>query len=542
MEPVERHKLEPVEGKRNVIVGIDLGTCTSLLSYVDANADFKVVHHSPESIVTPSVVHFPKQFQADVGLDAKRMAAIEPDNCAQFMKLSMGDVRRARRFHTSKYTPEMLSALVLRRLVEQAIDELGGEDEVAIRDVVVTVPSSWDDLRRDATRLAARMAGLRPISILSEPVAVALEVALTELQGGKTVLVYDFGGGTFDVTIFRHENRTIRVLANLGLPTLGGKNLDERLMDYVLGLFRDEFGSEAGDPIARSEAKWQLLDRCEAVKVALSRKAPAQTITVTSGDKTGKYSISREDLDVVLEPDIDRTMQFVSAALLRAGLKPRKIDLVLPVGGSSQIPTVTRRLADLFGEDKLGGRVVNPQETVARGACRNAADIWVEAVRAGTVPESAVPAAMASKLGDTTVLREETALPLSMITLNGDGEQRVSVLVPQGSQWPAVGGLNCVTATDHQSTVVCKLRFGEETDAEATTRLATVSFSLEPGTPAGCPLRIEIWYDGPNRLWAAMWDGRSNTVQKQEVTWPGPTDKQVQGWTETLRETTVVID
>ncbi|MGE0430772.1 MAG: Hsp70 family protein [Planctomycetota bacterium] len=531
---------------RQLICGIDLGTCTSLLAYVDPeNGDIKVVHHDQSSIVTPSVVYFPQQFVAEVGVDARRMTVIEPEHCAQFFKLSMGDTRRARPFHGTKYTPEMLSALVLRRLVEQTVQDLGGEEEVEIRDVVITVPSSWDDARRQSTRMAAEMAGVNPISIVSEPVAVSFEVAMDELREGKTVFVYDFGGGTFDVTIFKLEGSTVRLLANMGLPTLGGKDLDEKLLDHVRQLFHDEFADKnPPDPTEKPEERWRLLYRCENVKIALCRKAPPQVIEVSSAGCVAKFRISLEDLEFIIRPEVEQTRQFVLSALLEAGMKPTDIDHVLLVGGSSQIPMVRRMLAEVFGEERILGRAVNPQEAVARGACRNALDIWCEAIRREKIPAAALPASRMDLLSESSVLREQTSQALSLITLDSDDKTTrfVDVVVPQGSFWPATGSLNAATAHDWQANVVCQIRFGNNPDPEGTTELSTVAFPLRPGTPAGTPLRVGFWYDGPDRLFVALWDGRSCETQIKQAPWPGPTPRQIAQWHEIVAETELQLD
>jgi molecular chaperone DnaK len=537
-------RIKSRSGKRHVIAGIDLGTCTSLLSYIDEHGDTKVIQHSQESIVTPSAVYFPEAFRAEVGLDAKRMAVFEPLNCAQLFKLNMGDSRRARPFHGAKFTPEMLSALVLRKLVEQAVDEMGGPEEVAIRDAVITVPSSWDDVRRDATRFAAKLAGLNPLAILSEPVAVTLEVSLKQLRDGKTVFVYDFGGGTFDVTIFRLEGRTVRLLANMGLPTLGGNNLDRKLFDFIRVQFRDEFADESPpDPNDRPAGRWELLSRCEQVKVALCRGAPQQTITVSSGGCTGKYSVTLDDLERIIQSEIETTRNFVLGALLEAKLEPKDIDLVLSVGGSSQIPAVQRMLAEIFGKDRLLGRSVNPQETVARGACRNAADIWCEAARRGDIPENVLPRGLLKRLGDAPILREETPQAISLVTLDPDSDdEAIEVVIPQGTTWPATGQVVAETAEDHQMNVICRLRSGSNPETEATQRLGTISFPLVPGVPKGTPLKIEFWYDGPDRLHVALWDAASGDIQTVKVPWPNPTAKQAATAQETVDEVEVVLD
>ncbi|MGE3854011.1 MAG: Hsp70 family protein, partial [Planctomycetota bacterium] len=423
-------------------------------------------------------------------------------------------------------------------------EELGGEDEIAIEDVVITVPSSWDDVRRESTRLAARLANLNPLAILSEPVAVALEVALKQLRDGKSVFVYDFGGGTFDVTIFRLDGKTVRLMGNMGLPTLGGKDLDQKLYDHVRIMFREEFAEKnPPDPDDQPGSRWELLNRCEEVKIALCKKAPPQKITVTSGGCTGRYTISLEDFERLISPEVEMTRNFVLGALLEAGLKSDDIDYVLSVGGSSQIPLVQRMLAEIFGAEKMVGKSVNPQETVARGACRNAADIWCEAVRRGELPIEAIPKGLMDKLGAAPVLREETPQALSMIVLDTDGEtQMVDVIIPQGTPWPARGQLVAETAEDHQMNVICRLRSGSSLDPDATERLGTISFPLIPGVPKGCALKIELWYDGPDRLYIAMWDGASGQVQQLKVPWPGPTPRQTTSWEEVVNEVQLVID
>lgn len=289
-----------------------------------------------------------------VGSIAKNSAVTEAENVVEFVKRQMGNPDFIFVHGNREYSPEEISAFILKKLKQDAEQLLGQE----IRDVVITVPAYFDDLRRQATLNAGRIAGLNVLKIINEPTAAALAHGLN-LSGKQRVLVYDLGGGTFDVTIMQVDNGDIRVIATDGDHMLGGKDFDDRIMLYVNDLFQQEFGVDLFEDL---EVQQDLRQRAEAAKKTLSSRTSTK-ISISAFGHRKTVELTREQFNAMIADLLERTELLIESVLMSANLTWRDIDSVLLVGGSTRMPAVQDLVRRLSGKEL--DQSVNPDEAVA---------------------------------------------------------------------------------------------------------------------------------------------------------------------------------
>jgi len=342
------------------VFGIDLGTTYSCIAQVDKFGRPEVLSNMDGDQTTPSVV----QFQADdvvVGKLAKRSARIDPDNVAQLVKRHMGEADWRFDAAGREWSAAGISSLVLGALAKDA-ERATGEK---VQDVIITVPAYFGNEERKQTKLAGEMASLNVLDLINEPTAAAYSYGFgQEGAADETVLVYDLGGGTFDITIIRLEGRDIRVVATDGDHELGGANWDSELA----GLLAERFLAdrpEAPDPFDDVYAEADLMTQAEEVKQSLSQRDRAD-VMVSSGAERASVKITREDFEEATKSLLNRTIELTRRALEAASeLGAGQIDRCLLVGGSSKMPAVARRLQEEFG---FVGQLADPDLAVAKGA------------------------------------------------------------------------------------------------------------------------------------------------------------------------------
>jgi molecular chaperone DnaK (HSP70) len=342
--------------------GIDLGTTYSAIAFVDDTGRPTVVR-SPmtNEETTPSVVFFENEHNVVVGRTAKDVAKLYPDRVVSLVKREMGRERHWE-FDGATYTPESISALILKQLAQDAQAYAGRE----VKQVVITVPAYFGMLERDATRKAGEIAGLDVIGIVPEPVAAALQYEVAD-QAGRTILVYDLGGGTFDTTVIRVTTDAIEVLCTDGDQELGGSDWDERLISYLL----DEFVAQASpesDPRDDEQFMQELAIQAEDTKRQLSQ-VESRRVAIRFAGASALVEVSRETFNDRTRPLLDRTIEYTKRTLEKLEQKEpgATIDEVLLVGGATRMPAVTERLKAEFGwEPKLH----DPDLAVAKGAAR----------------------------------------------------------------------------------------------------------------------------------------------------------------------------
>lgn len=354
---------EPTEG----VFGIDLGTTYSVVGYIDDAGRAAVMRNAEGHDTTPSVVYFENVDNIIVGEIAKESAGQDPDNVVSLIKREMGNPDYKRSFHGIGHTPESISAIILGALAQAAQAETGRE----VKQVVITIPAYFGLLETAATRQAGEIAGLEVIGIVPEPVAAALQYGISGSADGRTVLVYDLGGGTFDISLISITADQIAVLHTDGDHTLGGADWDQALYDHML----DQVVAQTGDESVRDDRGLlqELLTEAERVKKALS-SAMSKTVVFRTGGASAKVTVSREQFEALTADKLDDTIRITERALSQAeqrlpGVRDRISDVLL-VGGSSKMPAVARALKAEFGWD---AQLTDPDLAVAKGAALYAA-------------------------------------------------------------------------------------------------------------------------------------------------------------------------
>ncbi len=346
---------------KKIVLGIDLGTTYSCVAYINEAGKPEVIPNSSNERTTPSVVWFQDDNHVAVGSEAKGMAAVEPTEVASFVKRYMGDDSYVFDCKKGKLRPEEVSSYILRKLVKDASERLGRE----IKDVVITCPAYFSTAQRELTKEAGKMAGLNVVQILNEPTAAAISYGM--LNGGdatKNILVYDLGGGTFDVTMIQVRKGNIEVVCTDGDHRLGGKDWDDAMTQLLIRKFQDE-SANFDDLLSIPEATQDLMLLAENMKKQLSDKASA-TGRFTYGGGTYRLTVTREEFESATEDLLGRTLQFTDSMLKAAAAKGvTRFDELLLVGGSSKMPQVKRTLTAKYG---VTPQLYDPDEAVAKGA------------------------------------------------------------------------------------------------------------------------------------------------------------------------------
>jgi molecular chaperone DnaK len=372
-------------------LGIDLGTTYSCVARLD---DFKPIalNNGEGEKTTPSIVYFESEGDVVIGKHAKNELAIHPERVVQHIKRHMGVDGYYLEFDGRAYYPPQISAMILRTLITEALYDLGLDvpQDGPLANVVITVPAYFGGAERAATKSAGELAGLNVVSIINEPTAAAVAYGLTKDAGQRTVLVYDLGGGTFDVTVVEASRDEIKAIATGGDRELGGADWDVRLKSWVLDKFREEHPDV--NPEDDTEAVGELDIKVEDAKRSLSR-SQKYTVSFTASTRRGSYEITREEYEDLTSDLVDRTLSQTEVVLDEADRKGiTGLDEVIMVGGMSRTPVLLRRLEEML-QKRYGTaptpRVTDPDEIVAKGAALFAASAVAENYTAGSTPDSA---------------------------------------------------------------------------------------------------------------------------------------------------------
>ena len=339
------------------VIGIDLGTTFCAVATIGENGQPIVLENSNKKNLTPSVLAF-KPDQIAFGDNAKELQSFGEGNIASFFKRQMGNSSFYLEFFGKRYDATALSGLLLGKLKADAEATLGQK----VSKAVITVPAYFNDLQRKATIEAGKLAGLEVLRIINEPTAAAIAYGINKSRGDQTLLVYDLGGGTFDVTLLRTIADSIKVIATDGDHQLGGKDWDDRIMQYVCDQFKAEFSN---DPTTNVDTLNNLIIQCENAKKSLSELSSAQIRIDFDHDK-GRYTITREHFDAMTIDLLERTKTRCDTVLTEAGLTWSDLDGVLLVGGSTRMPQIVSAVESMSGKKAIHG--INIDEAVAVGA------------------------------------------------------------------------------------------------------------------------------------------------------------------------------
>jgi molecular chaperone DnaK len=501
----------PPQEASSAIVGIDLGTTFSALAYIDEHGKAVIAPNSDNERITPSVILF-EQNEVIVGRIAKNSAVTAPDRVVQFVKRFMGDPTWHKKIDDTEYTAEQLSAIILRRLTQDAQAHIGKP----ITDAVVTVPAYFNDAERKATQDAGRIAGLEVIGVLNEPTAAAIAYGLDRLGAKQKVIVYDLGGGTFDVTVIDIDGPDIRVIATDGERLLGGKDWDDELINLAAERFEAEHGF---DPRNDLDALQDMRNKVEDAKIALSRK-PAARVLVQSKGKSTKVEITREEFEERTRGLLAQTETYLGVVLQKAGLDWQQIDRVLLVGGMTRMPAVSEMVKRISGKEP--DTSINPDECVAMGAAYYHAMLKVQTAKKAEEAGQPVPEAIVGQLDglpeqvigmlDGITVQNVNSHSLGIIIIMDDGKFKNHIMIPAQTPIPAEAKGPFKTALNNQTTVHIKVTEGESADPEDVHIVGECVVSGLPPRPKGAIVDVTYKYDADGRITV---EGKDRATGKQ---------------------------
>ena len=469
-------------------VGIDLGTTLSGLAYLKPDGNPEIVPNGDGERLTPSVVYFDAHEDVKLVGSAARDGG-EPSRTIYQIKRHMDDPNYFIEIDTKKWTPAEISALILAKLKRECARIIGN-----ISDVIITVPANFNELARKNTMAAADMAGLRVRRLVNEPTAAAVFYAHTQAVRGR-ILVFDMGGGTLDVTILEVDDDAIRILTSEGARHLGGSNFDELLLDLYADQYRKQINAELYND---ERQRRRVLHAAEDAKKMLSK---LQRVSDTIGNDVNgiaRIDLTREHFENVISGMLTRAIMLAEQALSSAKLRPKDIDHVVLVGGSTRIPKVRQSLEKMFGKPpKYCGNV---DEAVALGAA-------LFAKRSTRVRE----------------VCNQSYGTLAMVANSTTGEESVqnSIVIPKNTSIPCSKTQLYVTSEADERVIEVDITQGEDSDPRFVDIIGSISLEVPPNRPAGCEIAVTYSYDENQRVRALVVDRQSGRSQEIAVSYRG---------------------
>lgn len=528
----------------NKVFGIDLGTTYSCVAYIDENNKPVVLKNSEGDLTTPSVVYFESESEVLVGESAKESSKIYPEKAVAFIKRSIGQPNSNVFINEKEMSPAEVSSYTLKKIVKDANDTLKMEGKIAegeeIKDVVITCPAYFGINERAATKTAGELAGLNVLQIINEPTAAAIMYGVTDNKDEKVVLVYDLGGGTFDVTIIHIKPGEIEVICTGGDHTLGGKDWDDTIIMYIDDEFQRQTGTSESvldDP----ETLQEITLSAEKAKKLLTSKEKAP-ISVNYKGKRARIELTREKFDELTHPLLDRTIALTKDMLKEAnkkGYSENSINEILLVGGSSKMPQVEKAVKANFGVEP---KMFDPDEAVAKGAAifaskeseynilldelssatgrdKNAIkdDIESGKTSAAAIAESAGANAAVRRLASSEGIKIKNVSSRSFgtIALNNNGEERLFNLIFKNDSLPKETTQSFYPSADGQKDVRIRVLENLSSEPEISTELGNdvgeASLTLPPGINKDTVIEITFKLNTAGLLELKATEKKANT-------------------------------
>ncbi len=493
-------------------VGIDLGTTYSAIARLNDDGDPEIIPNADNRTITPSVVLLGEGGHVMVGPSPERVAIEDPRYVVEAIKRQLGSKDYFVVYQGKKLTPEFISALILKKLRQDAEKRIG-----PIANAVITVPYYFNDVRRKATQDAGRVAGLNVVDIINEPTAATLAYAWQKGDLGrtdvadfeKTLLVYDLGGGTFDVTVVRNTATSFRVLATDGDVMLGGLDWSQRLVDHLAEQFMRKFGE---DPRESPESLRSFFQECEDAKRALSTRNQTP-VTVYHKGKTLTVSLTRGDFERITADLMQRTRDTTELVLHQAGVDPTQIDEVVLIGGSTYMPAVEKALKEVCG--KLPTRDLMPEAAVAQGAAIHAAIL--EAKHSGS--GGRITEAVRKRL-ESIKAHDVNSHSLGVkLTDPQDRSRKINhIMIPRNTPIPFEKTQRFVTTSENQQRIHVYILEGEASDPAACTPIGDFQIvDLPANLPKGSPVEVTYRYDANGRIHAEARELTTNRAAGTQI-------------------------
>jgi molecular chaperone DnaK len=494
-------------------VGIDLGTTFSTLGVLNEYGKAEIVPNAEGERTTPSVVHFCDDDSVAVGRVAKNAAVTDPYNVVEFIKRQMGNADYVFLHGKREYGPEDISSLVIKKMVQDAEAILGE----TISDAVITVPAYFDDVRRQATLNAAKIAGIDVLRIINEPTAAALAYGLGNDVSSQRIIVYDLGGGTFDVTIMDVSGGEIKVIATDGDHMLGGNDFDDQVMILVNEAFKKEHGVDLLDNL---ETQMDLRQKAEAAKKTLSTVGSAK-ITVSAAGKRLVYEITRDEFEEATGHLLQRTRLLVESVLANAKASWKDIDTILLVGGSTRMPMVREMLESMSG--KVPDSAINPDEAIAIGAAMQAGIIMGQRGDARILQTAEGRRLAKTKVTDVT--SHSFGIILADVMTR---ELYNQIMIAKNTPIPARVVDRFYTVSHMQEAVDFVVLQGEDRDPENCVAIGETRLVFERPVRKGYPVEVTYEYDANMMIHAYMIDRKTGRSAELHISQRGRlTDSEV---------------
>ena len=502
-----------------LILGIDLGTTYSTMAVLNQFGKSTIVANADGHPTTPSVVHFYEPGACVVGEEAVKSVVADPPNSIRFVKRLMGE-DITMEFYGEEYTPQAISALILKKLKADAEEALGQE----IEDAVITVPAYFNSAQRAATAEAGRLAGLNVLSMINEPTAAAIAHGLEKFGDERRVLVFDLGGGTFDVTVMDIGGITFKTIASDGNAELGGKDWDDRLVNHVAEAFAEKHGV---DPRDDPQPFQELYERCLAAKLALSTK-PKAVIPINYQGKREAITVTRESFEAITQDLVAQCEETTRLLLESQNLDWSDIDEVLLVGGSTKMPMI-RDMVEELAENAFFPSI-NPDESVAVGA--NLAGVLrhqpkhpaLKSVRQALKDRASQKKASAKPIEEpeqrsipSVEIQDACTHPLGVIALDADLNEMIVTIIDKTTPVPAERQGRFAYAYDGMTAVQVEVTEGAGSQRDEVFVVGQIVLDDLPPRPRGTPIDVVYRYNMNQILEVDVVDVETQTVQSARL-------------------------